>query len=69
MHYTLIKEVIDDDILGRYESFGIKNENGYKISDISTNSKDVEKLLSVINNKQTPENYLYHEIDILFSEV
>lgn len=68
MHYTLIKETIKDDILGSYESFGIKNENGYKISDISTNKEDVEKLLSKINANQTPELYLYHEIDLFFSE-
>ena len=69
MNYTLTKETIYDDILGSYESFGIENESGFKISDISTNPQDVQKLLSIINAKQTPENYLIYEIDKLFSEV
>lgn len=68
MRYTLIKETIYDEILGSYESFGIENEKGYKISDISVNPEDVEKLLSIINSKQTPENYLLYEIDRLFSK-
>lgn len=68
MSYTLIKETIQDDLLGSYESFGIENESGHKISDISTNIQDVKKLLSRINSKQTPENYLPYEIDRLFSE-
>ena len=67
MRYTLIKETIYDETLGSYESFGIKNENGYKISDISTDPNDVEKLISIINSKQTPENYLLCEIDTLLS--
>ena len=69
MRYTLIKETIKDDILGSYESFGIQSENGYKISDISTNKEDVEKLLSKINSNKTPEIYLGYEIERLFSEI
>lgn len=69
MRYTLVKETINDDILGSYESFGIENESGYKISDISTNIQDVKKLLSIINEKQTPENYLLYEIDRILSEI
>ncbi len=68
MHYTLVKETIKNDIIGDYESFGIENENGYRISDISTNIRDVKKLLSRINAKQTPENYLLYEIDQILSE-
>ncbi len=69
MRYTLVKETINDDILGSYESFGIENESGYKVSDISTNIQDVKKLLSIINEKQTPENYLLYEIDRILSEI
>ena len=69
MRYTLVKETINDDILGSYESFGIENESGYKVSDISTNIQDVKKLLSIINEKQTPENYLLYEIDLILSEI
>ncbi|MDO4200224.1 MAG: hypothetical protein Q4D57_05695 [Clostridia bacterium] len=69
MLYTLIKETLHDDTLGNYESFGIENENGYKISDISTNMEDVERLLSKINENQTPEIYLHYEIDRLLSEI
>ena len=69
MFYTPVKETIKDDIIGDYESFGIENESGFKISDISTNPRDVQKLVSTINAKQTPENYLYYEIDQLFSEI
>ena len=69
MRYTLVKETIHDDILGSYESFGIENESGYKVSDISTNIQDVKKLLSIINEKQTPENYLLYEIDRILSEI
>ena len=69
MRYTLVKETINDDILGSYESFDIENESGYKVSDISTNIQDVKKLLSIINEKQTPENYLLYEIDRILSEI
>lgn len=67
MIYTLIRETLHDDTLGDYESFGIQNENGYKISDISTNIEDVKRLLSEINEKQTPEIYLHYEIERLLS--
>ena len=59
MFYTLIKETLHDDILGDYESFGIENENGYKISDISTDIEDVKKLLSKINENQTPRVFSF----------
>ncbi len=69
MNYTLVKEIIHDDSLGDYESFGIENERGHKISDISTDMGDVKRFLSRINAKQTPENYLQYEIDSFFSEI
>lgn len=69
MHYTLVRETVKDDVLGSYESFGIENETGYRVSDISTNIQDVKKLISRINAQQTPENYLLYEIDRLFSEI
>ena len=69
MLYTLVRENIQDEVLGNYESFGVESENGYKVSDISTNIDDVQKLLFVINAKQTPECYLCYEIDKLFSEI
>ena len=69
MRYTLIKETIKDELLGDYESFGIQSESGHKISDISTDIEDVKKLLSTINAKHTPENYIGYEIDRMFSEI
>lgn len=68
MKYTLVKETIENE-LGTYASFGIKNENGYKISDISTDIKEVEKLVSTLNKLQTPQQYLYYEIDKFFSDM
>ena len=69
MTYTIIKEVINDNVLGTYETFGIKDENGDKISDISTDIKTVKKLLSEINKKQTPKNYICYEIERILSEI
>ena len=68
MKYTIIKETIKNE-LGTYTSFGIENENGYKISDISTNMNEVKKLIRIINELQTPPNYLYYEIDKFFSDI
>lgn len=68
MKYTIIEEHIKNE-LGTYTSFGIQNENGYKISDISTNINDVEKLVCILNKLQTPPHYLYYEIDRFFSDI
>ena len=68
MEYSLIEETIYDNEIGKYTSFGIIDTNGYKISDISTNKKLVEKLILTINKKQTPINYLLYEIDKLYGE-
>ena len=68
MEYSLIEETIYDDELGEYTSFGLIGTNGYKISDISTDKKLVEKLILTINKKKTPKNYLLYEIDKLYAE-
>ncbi len=69
MKYTIIKETICSDELGEYESFGMQDENGNKISDISTNLEKIKKLVNDLNQKQTPVNYLLYEIDSFFSEI
>lgn len=66
MKYALIEETLYDNELKEYTSFGIISADGYKISDISTDKKLVEKLILTINKKQTPRDYLLHEIDKLF---
>ena len=68
MKYTIVKETIKNE-LGTYTSFGIQNDNGYKISDISTERKNVEKLVKILNRLQTPVHYLYYEIDKFFSDI
>lgn len=68
MKYTIIKETIYSDELGKYESFAVQDENGNKISDISTDLEKIKKLVNVLNQKQTPANYLLYEIDSFLSE-
>ena len=68
MKYSIIKETLSNE-LGTYTTFGIQNDKGYKISDISTDIKDVEKLVSAINKLQTPDHYVYYEIDRLFADI
>lgn len=68
LKYGLLKESFYDDDLGSYESYGIESLCGYKISDISISKKQVENLISKINSKQTPIEYLPYEIDKIFKE-
>ena len=69
MRYNIIKQQIINDELGQYYTFGIQDEKGFIISDVSTNKHDVEKLLSILNKQNTPRNYLLYEIDKFFSEI
>jgi hypothetical protein len=66
--YKISNDVISHKELGVYNSYGISSNYGYKISDISTDKKQVEKLIARINEKQTPREYLPYEIDVTFNE-
>lgn len=68
MKYGILKERLYDNDLGSYESYGIESLCGYKISDISISKRQVENLISRINAKQTPIEYLPYEIDQIFKE-
>jgi len=68
LKYEISSNIINHKELGVYNSYGIKSSCGYKISDISTDKKQVEKLITRLNSKQTPKEYLSYEIDLIFNE-
>lgn len=67
MKYSVITQTINDEILGKYHTYGIMSENGYVVSDVSLEKSLVERLTERINRKNTPLEYLSYEIDGIFN--
>lgn len=68
MQYKIFKETLWHEDIGSYESYGIRYENTFSISDVSLEFESLKKFVNQLNSNHTQLRFVYGLIEQYLSE-